>query len=72
MSPHQRITALEADVAKLQWQVAQLIEQAKTRQAERDAFTRRVFAGHGLALPYQPTETQADFQHRVMNKPYSE
>lgn len=26
MSPAERITALEADVAKLQWQVAQLID----------------------------------------------
>lgn len=72
---HERIVELEADVARLKWQVAQLIDAARKEHAEREAATayaKAVFGKRLLAEPYRPEETQAEFQQRVMNKPYTE
>lgn len=58
MSPAERITALEADVAKLQWQVAQLIDHLRKQEAAKlslavyDECMKEVYRKCKLAEPY--------------------
>lgn len=49
---HERIVELEADVARLKWQVAQLIEAARKEHAEREAanaYAKEIFRKRLLA-----------------------
>lgn len=72
---HERIVELEADVARLKWQVAQLIDYARREDAAKKAAydqMMKAVRAKTLAETYRPDETQTEFQLRVMNKPYTE
>lgn len=68
---HERIVELEADVAKLQWQVAQLIDAARKEHAEKQEISAaydealKAFLEKRLAKPYTDGKEAADLNLRM-------